>query len=99
MVSAVLVPIKVAVQLPVATEALQQGLERGDFANLEPVRLSDGVFPAATAAQIVLADVAHCLERSLAGYQLPADRWEALFNELEQLTVLPQCRGEPAREV
>ena len=88
MVSVVLVPIEVATQLPATIEALQQGLECGDFANLKPVQVSGGVLAAEVAVKIALADVAHCYELSSAGCQLCAARWEALVDQLEYLASL-----------
>jgi hypothetical protein len=98
MVSAVLVPVEVALQLPATVEALAAGLERGDYATLGAVRLHGCVFPAATVVKIALADVAHCYERGHAGYQLPARRWTRLLADLEQLAALIYREGLPDRQ-
>ena len=98
MVSVVLVPIEIALQLSEAVDELDERLERGDFANLKPVRLSGGVFPAEVAVKIALADVAQCYERGRGGYQMRAERWESLLELVEQLAALPHGGGEHARE-
>ena len=95
MVRAVLVPLDMASLLAPLVDRLAEGLERGDFASLRPIRKLSRVLPAEVAVRIVLADVAHCFQLGQAGRQLPARRWELLLHQLEQLASLSLCGEVP----
>ena len=88
MVHAVLVPFEMAPQLGPLVDRLTEGLERGDFADQNPIPVLSRSIPAEIAVRIALADVAHCYQLGEAGYQLPVRRWELLLHRLEQLAAL-----------
>jgi hypothetical protein len=95
MVRAVLVPYDIAPLLAPLVNRLADGLERGDFTDLKPIRVLSRGIPAEVAVRIALADVAHCYQRGQAGSQLPVRRWESLLHQLEQLVALSHCGEVP----
>ena len=88
MVSVVLVPLEVADVLPAVVQEVDQALTQDELAALAPVSFSGGVVSAELAALILLADVAHCYERSRAGHQQSARRWRSLLAEMVGLVAL-----------